>query len=243
MILYGWQKKNRRNRHGRWGNEVHYRGRPGSGRSHWSRGSPSEKKPGADRVGEYCIGAGYDGDGIGINQQICGGISGKTLLRRMPVCRCCRVHRDRESEKTVWLWLCKRTAAFRRAGKHGGIYRNAETGWYCYGHEPGSRWTSDTRKPCQFLRFIFQHCAVWCRWQWRDWLRRGRAHCTGSKTEADHCRCKCLCKRDWFQTFPWNCRQSRRIPDGRYGSYRWSGSSRSSPEPDSVCRCCYDNHS
>ena len=24
-------------------------------------------------------------------------------LRRMPVCRCCRVHRDRESEKTVWL--------------------------------------------------------------------------------------------------------------------------------------------
>ena len=29
-------------------------------------------------------GAGYDGDGIGINQQICGGISGKTLLRRMP---------------------------------------------------------------------------------------------------------------------------------------------------------------
>ena len=38
-----------------------------------------------------------------MNQQICRGISGKTLLRRMPVCRCCRVHRDRESEKTVWL--------------------------------------------------------------------------------------------------------------------------------------------
>ena len=37
------------------------------------------------------------------NIVICGGISGKTLLRRMPVCRCCRVHRDRESEKTVWL--------------------------------------------------------------------------------------------------------------------------------------------
>ena len=34
---------------------------------------------------------------------VCGGISGKTLLWRMPVCRCCRVHRDRESEKTVWL--------------------------------------------------------------------------------------------------------------------------------------------
>lgn len=31
------------------------------------------------------------------------GYPGKTLLRRMPVCRCCRVHRDRESEKTVWL--------------------------------------------------------------------------------------------------------------------------------------------
>ena len=31
------------------------------------------------------------------------------------------------------------------------------------GHESGSRRTSDTRKPCQFLRFIFQHCAVWCR--------------------------------------------------------------------------------
>ena len=39
------------------------------------------------------------------------------------------------------------------------------TNKYAEGY-PGKRYYGGceyTRKPCQFLRFIFQHCAVWCR--------------------------------------------------------------------------------
>ena len=55
------------------------------------------------------------------DKQIRRRLSGKTLLRRMPVCGHRRRFGKRPRKKTVWLYLRKCSATFRCPGKHGCI--------------------------------------------------------------------------------------------------------------------------
>ena len=82
-------------------------------------------------------------------------------------CQCVDVVESIAIERAKKLFGCdyaKRTAAFRRAGKHGGIYRNAEIRvilLWGMNLDHGGHLTHGS--PVNFSRFIFQHCAVWCR--------------------------------------------------------------------------------
>ena len=55
----------------------------------------------------------------------------------------------------------ERAKALRSTGKYGGFLCNAAAGRYCNGYESGPRWTSDTWKPCEYVRNLLQASILW----------------------------------------------------------------------------------
>ena len=79
-----------------------------------------------------------------------------SVLRRLRICRRSRGDRYRTCLQAVRCQVCQCTAPFRCTGKHCCILRTAPAGRYGYGHESGTRRSSDTRFSGQHLRQVLQ---------------------------------------------------------------------------------------
>ena len=92
-------------------------GRSGNRARGRARTRPPARRDRAHRLGEYRVARGARGAGVGADQQICGRLSTKALLRRLPIRRYRGEPGDRARMRAVRLPLRQCPAQFREPGQ------------------------------------------------------------------------------------------------------------------------------
>ncbi len=119
---------------------------------------------------------GARGAGFGDDQQVCRGLAGQSLLRRLRVRGRGGKPGHRARQETLRRGARERAAALRQPGQPGRLHDRAEAGRHNAGHEPRPRRPPDARPPAQFLRKAVQDCFLRRTQGYRDHrLRRARA--------------------------------------------------------------------
>ena len=100
------------------------------------------------------------GAGLRSDQQIRRRLSGPALLRRLPLRRHGREHRDRAREEAVRLQLRERAAQFRQPDEPGGVPGADEPGRHLHGARSRGRRTPDARLAGQHVGQVVQGGAL-----------------------------------------------------------------------------------
>ena len=130
-----------------------------------------------------------EADGLGVHQQICRGLSGQALLRRLRVRRRGREPGARSREATLRRGACERAAARRIAGQHGGLCGDAAAGRHDSRAEPRAWRTSDARASPEFFRQDLQDRSLRRHQRNRNHRLRRAGEARGEGTsQADHRR-------------------------------------------------------
>ena len=201
------------------------------------RGAPAERRPRADRVGEFRQPRRPRSGRLGADEQIRRRLSGQALLRRLRVRRRRRNARDRTREGVVRRRARERAAALGRAGQHGRLLHAAEAGRHRARDEPRARRTSHARPSAEFLGQALHDRAV-RRAQGRraHRLRRARAAGRRAQAEDDHGRRERLPARHRFRAHR-RSRAARRRADGdRHGAHRRPRRGQAASEPGAALR-------
>ena len=218
-------------------------GRPGRLRRRGPRDRPPAQRDRADRLGEHRQPRGAGGRRLGPHQQVCRGLSGPALLRRLPVRRRGGDAGHRSRQAAVRLQLRQRAAEFRQPGQPG---RAAGAG-QARRHHPravagGGRAPHPRRGP-QPVGQVVQGRAL-------RRAPRGPAHRPrrGGRTRprapaAHHRRRRLgLPAHHRLRPLPRHRRRGRRHPDGGHGALRRPGRRRRASEPARARPCRHQHH-
>ena len=115
----------------------------------------------ADRLGKHRFARRAGGAGLGADQQICRGLSGQALLRRLPVRRYRRKSRHRARDQAVWLPLRQCAAQFRQPGQPVGVPGAVAARRRVHGPRSRRGRPSDPRLAGQHVRQMVQAGVLW----------------------------------------------------------------------------------
>ena len=113
-----------------------------------------------DRLGEHRLARRAGGAGLGADQQICRGLSGAALLRRLRMGGPGGAPRHRAGEAAVRRGLCQCPAAFGRTGQPGGLHGALPAGRHRARHVACRRRPPDPRRGAQPVRQVVRRGAI-----------------------------------------------------------------------------------
>ena len=219
-----------------------HRGRSGHRRRDPRRTRPAAPRDRADRVGKHRQPRGAGSAGLGPDQQICRGLSGQSLLRRLRMGRRRRNAGDRARQEAVRRGLRQRAGQFRQPDEPGGVSGAAAARRHLHGPRSRRRRTSHPWLAGQHVRQMVQGLALHGAARGPD-HRHGCGGQTGraGAAEADHRRRIGLFARVGLQAFPRDRRQRRRLSDGRHGAFRGARGRRRACLAGAA-RACHHHH-
>ena len=199
---------------------------------------PPAARDRADRVGEHRFPRRARSAGLVHDQQICRGLSGQALLRRLPVCRYRRGTGDRARQEAVRRRFRQRPAQFRLPDEPGGVPGAAAARRHVHGPRPQLGRAPDARLAGQHVAASGSTSSPTACAQDDHLLdmeqieRKARA-----QAETDHRRRHGLFPHLGLEALPRDRRFGRRLSDGRHGPHRRPGCRRRASVAVPACAC------